>query len=576
MRRTIYAVVFSLLALSAAATTFRPITISTKLAEAIRIKQATTMSVTLTSYRSAPKTVVTIETPPGVIARPRRVVVNLRARQSRTLRVELYFSSEVAERNQEIFVRALYARPNGIEDVGFKSIAFSRRGDTIVTSWDTSIVPVGRWREDGSTPPTSIHPTPWNPKRDAVNKPDLPRPATRGKGERPKQIASLAPTILFAPPPPPDPPFVTLDGRWFYDDRSNVAQGIDQQIIEIRRGDGSVIGGGLFPCLTNADGSFSCTFEHPGTSMRVWVRSWVNFCNNGPCDDTDRLGTFQGDELGGADSIWWAYPVQTGEINCQVGTTCDVGGWVINAAVTGEPWQGAHQISQDLIRSNKKAWFAPRHPGEPASAGDGRVTYPSTTGTSADTTRADGWIFVQSGDRSADIANHEYGHVVMANWYAGGFPPQDCPSPHFIDAVGGTNCAWYEGFASFWGSFSNEFYDGDNVNTNDGGVFDWFGGGSRNYETRAGFANGDMVEGNVTAAMWDIFDNANDDAAGSGSDTLSAGFEHLHHTTYDNDHNNFSAWWGTYRADGGHSACLSKRALWNNSIQYADPSDCTP
>ncbi len=79
------------------------------------------------------------------------------------------------------------------------------------------------------------------------------------------------------------------------------------------------------------------------------------------------------------------------------------------------------------------------------------------------------------------------------------------------------SCAWSEGFASFWALFSNESYDGDLSTRNDGPVFDFFFAGGRiNYESRTGFASGDRVEGNVTAALWDIYDSSNDDAPGSG------------------------------------------------------------
>src|SRR5262249_21186131 len=159
-----------------------------------------------------------------------------------------------------------------------------------------------------------------------------------------------------------------------YADRSNVIQSVDQQLIEIRHGDGTPLSSAVY-CFTALDGSYSCTFPHPGTTMRVWVRSWANF--NTPTGP-ERLGVFSGTEVTGgcgSDDINCSYPVQTPEVSCADGASCDVGTWIV-AFSTAEPWLGAHQMTQDLIRSWKRIFFDTKHPGAIASSGPGRINYP--------------------------------------------------------------------------------------------------------------------------------------------------------------------------------------------------------
>jgi hypothetical protein len=437
--------------------------------------------------------------------------------------------------------------------------------------WKVEHVPVAALAKQGNTAPISMQPTPFSFSAARVARsPDI--------------LPSVEPTdAISAPSPVPNSPgTVTLSGRWQYADRSNVARDIDQQLIEIRHGDGSALNPRVF-CFTDLDGTFSCAFDHPGTTMRVWVRSWTNLNRPG---GTDRLGVFSGIEVTGgcgSDSIDCSYPVQTAEITCADGATCDVGTWTVDAAITGEPGLGAHQMTQDLIRSWKKLFFDTKH-GTGVTAGPARITYPADPLPTGRHTHAhvplpdNGWISIEPPDQqSGDVVTHEYGHVVMANLWSGftpNWPTMDCPSPHFIEAVSGPGCALSEGWANFWAWYSNEFYDGTNNPANYGPVWNFASGATRNLETRDNgtFQMGDQVEGNVAAALGDMLDTNNETPPGQiFADNLSDGIQHIWHTTSAQGENNFSQWWNTYWSTLGHDQCQALGILLLNTINYTNP-----
>lgn len=550
-----------------------------------------TITVQVTSIKAAPNVVFEAIVPQGVSATPARQTFNLRENETKTLHVRIVLSSSIAKGNHAIYFRALGALSTNQIWGDQQALLFNIGTSGITLNWVADVVPVAENTTLGSTRPSDNTSTPWNWIHERQLRPTLPTVSREGGSTsgHPCTVACNSEGLFNIPEaidslsPLSHGPTVTLTGRWMYHDRSAVARPIDQQIIEIRKGDGSIIGSGLFPCFTRANGNFICTFPHPHSTMRVWVRSYTNFCNNSGCSDTDRLGSYSGPEVScGSDSIFCSYPVQTGTITCAAGSTCNVGTWTVHTTVTREPWVGAFQISQDLIRSNKKAWFDTRHPGIPASPGDGKVNYPTPAAhTNAHYHRgSDKWIGIPAAKRSGDTVAHEYGHAVMDQWYAGtspDWPVGGCPSPHYVDDESGSGCALSEGWANFWAAYSNQFYDGDNISSNDGPIKNWFGlDDSVNFETRgSSWETGDQVEGNVAGALWDIFDSTNDNISGNGIDELSNGFQHIWHVTFSNNHSNFAGWWSTFRTLSGHPACGAKRALWNNTIQYADPTSCS-
>jgi len=562
---TWFVVMFFLLAwVSAAHATppSTPITVELSLSHAPGLNEWAILTVTVTSLLDAPGTSVELMLPQDVVAPTTSWSVDLTANTPVT-----FLSPVFAQKTGNLTLSARAIRPasSGAVWGDMKSIPLNIESPASGPSqhgWTVSEVPVALQAKVGDATVLSMEPTPFAFTQASAEAPSLQPSVTAQQ------------TLGSGSTAPQSPGNVTLTGVWHYGDRSNVERPIDQQLIEIRKGDGSALSPSAF-CFTEINGSFSCTFAHPGTTMRVWVRSWANFNVPG---GTNRLGVFSGNEVAGgcgSDSIACSYPVQTPEVSCADGATCNVGTWVVSSA-TGEPWIGAHWMTQDLIRSWKKLFFDTKH-GTGSSAGPGRINYPVPTGhgTHAHVPPADGWISIEPpNQQSADIVTHEYGHVVMANlWqtFTPNWPTSDCPSPHYIDAASGPGCAFSEGWANFWAWYSNEFYDGDNSPANDGPIFNWPSGASTNMETRDGgtYQAGDQVEGNIAAVFGDLFDSNNDGPATGPADRLSDGIQHVWHTVSSQSDNNFAEWWMAYWSTFAHAACPALDVIKFNSIPYS-------
>ena len=541
-----------------------PISVEIDISHAPGVNEDVTVNITVTSILDAPGTQVELVLPKRATASPTSWTVDLLAN------IPANFTSTItlAEHgNATVSVRAVKAFASGAVWGDMKSIPLFVGGlgrGPSEKRWKADYVPVAQLAANGDTAPVSMDPTPFS------------FPPSAGRAATPDIVPSVVPARVSSPAPsvPGNPGTVILTGTWQYADRSGFLTNIDEQLIEIRKGDGTPLNPPVY-CYTSTDGSFSCSFPHPGTTMRVWVRSYTNFNRPG---GADRLGVFSGPEVSGgcgSDSIDCSYPAQTGEISCADGATCNVGAWWVDAINIGEPWLGAHQMTQDLIRSWKKIYFDSKH-GTGVSAGPGRINYPVPYGhrTYAQVPPADGWISIEPPDQqSADVVTHEYGHVVMANLWAlftPNWPTSDCPSPHIVTLASGPGCALSEGFAGFWAWYSNELYDGDNMTANDGPVFNWPSGASTNMETRDGgtYDAGDQVEGNVAAVFGDMFDTANDGPAQGPADKLSDGIQHVWHTISSQSDYNFAEWWQAY-LDLGHSQCPALDVLWYDTIQYS-------
>ncbi|MGH7268312.1 MAG: InlB B-repeat-containing protein [Candidatus Rokuibacteriota bacterium] len=538
-----------------------PIFVDLSLSHLPRTGEWVTVTITVGSISDAPGTYVELLLPRGVLPVIRDWVIDLTAYVPITLSTTVFVQ---AVGNFELSARAVHPAASGGIWGDMKTVPLyisPAAGAPAELGWKVDLVPVAANAQPGNTPVINTAPTPF--AFTPVSAMPLPEPSTNAQ--------AVPDSVPLAPDAPGT---VTLTGRWQYDDRSVTARDIDQQLLEIRQGDGAALSPRAF-CFTEVNGTFACLATHPGTSMRVWVWSWANF--NVPTGGTNRLGVFSGNELScGSDAIDCAYPVQTGEISCADGATCDVGTWVVSS-LTGEPWLGAQQMTQDLVRSWKKLFFDTRHPASTV-AGPGRINYPvpSGHGTHAHVIGViDGWISIEPPNhRSADIVAHEYGHVVMSNLWAGYtpfWPTFDCPSPHFIGLVSGPGCALSEGFADFWAWYTNEFYDGDASPGNDGPMFDFPGGGATSMETRDNgtYQSGDQVEGNVAAALGDFLDTADDGPIAGRADRLSDGVQHVWHTFFIQSDSNFSEWWNAYWSTLEHPPCLALETLQFNSILYS-------
>ena len=537
-----------------------PITVSVSLSRAPASSESVNVTVTVTSVLDAPGTLVEMVVPPGVTAAPANWTVDLTANLPAT-----FSSSLLIQTSGNLTVSARAVRPAGSGTVwgDMKSIPLTVRPPTLGPSqfgWTVSEVPVAALVTPGNAIIRSRAPTPFAFTPTPAQAPSL----------QPRVVPSRTPSVPTSVMPPPPAGNVTLTGTWFYEDRNSVQQPIDQQLIEIRRGDGSALSPQVY-CFTDTGGAYSCTFPDPGSTMRVWVRSWTNFNVPG---GTNRLGVFSGIEVTGgcgSDAIDCSYPVQTPEVSCAGGATCDVGSWAVTVAASGEPYIGAHRMTQDLIGSWKTLFFDFKH-GTGITAGPGRITYPvpSGHGTHAHVPPADGWISIEPpSQQSAHVVTHEYGHVVMANLWQGfspNWPTSDCPSSHFIQSVSGPGCALSEGWGDFWSWYST----GDPV-------WKFPSGATVDLETRANktFQSGDQVEGNVAAVLGDLFDFHNEGPATGPADRVSDGIQHVWHSTSQRGYLNFAAWWSGYWNLDGHPPCPALDILNFNSILYT-VGGCNP
>lgn len=542
-----------------------PITISLSISSAPRLYEPATVTVEVRSALDAPGAVVELILPEGVTAERTRWIVDLQAGKPVIFTTTWSFVNEPG--NVSLSARAIRAVGPGEVwgEMASLPLHLSPAVDHALEGWRVDQVPVTDLLEAGDALVISTDSTPFS----------FPSAQTPSEGQpAPPGIKPASRPGTTSPPEPSALGTVTLTGKLSYQDRSGVLRDLDQQMLEIRRGDGAALSPRVY-CFTDVDGTFSCSLPYTGTTLRVWARSYTAFSFGS--GSTNRLGVFSGIEVNagcGSDSIDCSYPVQTPEVSCGDGQTCSVGSQYI---ALGEPWSGAHQMTQDLIRAWKKLYFDTRHPAGTVP-GPGRITYPVPAGhgTHAHVRGiVDGWISIEPPNQeAADVVNHEYGHVVMSNLWAGyspNWPSSDCPSPHYISQVSGPGCALSEGFANFWAWYSNQFYDGDSTSANDGGTFNWPGGSSTNMETRGGgsYQSGDQVEGNIAAALGDLLDSANEGPASGPGDRVTEGVQHIWHTVYTQSDSNFAQWWNAYWAELGHEPCAPLAALQHNTMPYS-------
>lgn len=162
---------------------------------------------------------------------------------------------------------------------------------------------------------------------------------------------------------------------------------------------------------------------------------------------------------------------------------------------------------------------------------------------------------------------HELGHNVMYN--AGTFPttPTDCPNPHFVNLISGTQCAWTEGWAS---AFANM------VNDDPTRCFAPSATNCISYEVDPSFDecfpawdcgfDGHKVEGHVTGALWDLYD-ADDD----GLDINSYGSSEIYAVMEFSPYSAFLSWWTIWKAEGYPFEAAN--SLYQNAIEFTQSYD---
>ena len=533
------------------------------------------------SVQDAPGTTVTLLLPAGMEADRTEWMVDLLA--DVPIKLATKWSLSAGPGNYTVSAKATRAIGRGSSWGDMTSIPYHVESAGVPAArWTVDHVPVAKTTGAGAALVVPEAPIPFAfDDLSAVSGEQEAWPAT---GALPPLTDDAAePAALTPPGLPAAAGTVTLTGTWQYPDRSGVARPVDQQYIEIRHGDGTGLSPRVF-CFTQTNGFFSCPLPYPGTTMRVWLRSATNL-TPGPT----RLGVFSGIEIPagcGGDSIDCTYANTSPAISCPDGGTCSLG---VMVAAGGEPWIGAHQMTQDLIRSWKKILFDTRHP-TGTHSGPAKITYPTPAGhgphahvfNNGSETTGDPWISIPAPfQTAADVIAHEYGHAVMDNlWYL--FTPNwaqdDCPPAHYLGSPSGYGCALSEGFADYWSWYSNELYDGDNDADNNGPVYN-DPGFSSNFETRddGAYQPGDRVEGNIAGALGDMMDAVNEGppvCAGAG-DRVSDGIQHIWHVFFSASRSTFLDWFTAYWSIYMHplEPALEEASL--NGVDYGFPDDQT-
>ena len=217
--------------------------------------------------------------------------------------------------------------------------------------------------------------------------------------------------------------------------------------------------------FTDAIGEGTVNFANPGAAG-FYVRWWAYMNWNTGASDDNRMVIRPNDTTSWTE----AHKVWTNGM-VRADGAYDLGTFSIAA---GENRRGAFSLINDLNDAWRYIWIA----GDAIRSPEGvHVEWQadSTHGTHYNGgevhLEGDDWGTAASLPPS-DTMVHEYGHAVMANVYDGDFPPNDCPSPHYVQQTSGINCAWIEGWADFLV-----------VPVNGDPSYDWPSGSSQNLET---------------------------------------------------------------------------------------------
>ncbi|MGQ9455457.1 MAG: Ig-like domain-containing protein [Armatimonadota bacterium] len=322
--------------------------------------------------------------------------------------------------------------------------------------------------------------------------------------------------------------------------------------VELRRGSDDAVLASTW--VTDNDGRYTFpAITNPGAAG-FRVRAWCYHNNTHSCDGKALRVVPPGEGRDdGGNLVSPCYSVSTGIMTSGDGTY-DAGTWHVVNGDTNEP---AWWIMMDL---NKAFWWPYWWNDHTTMNGGVTVEWSSTSTHGDHNHRTDdgGNIHLKAASPNVcDVVLHEYGHEVQWDGYGQWLPSSDCPSPHYLNAVSGSHCAWYEGFAN-WFKFA----------VSNDPVYHWAGGGSLNCETptwgTAGWDDGDQVEGRTAGAMWDIGDSNAD-----GYDTCQLSWEYIWDTWYGsvNRDNTFSEFWTRWK-NRGNPKHHPIKALYQNTIDY--------
>lgn len=253
------------------------------------------------------------------------------------------------------------------------------------------------------------------------------------------------------------------------------------------------------------DGSFVFTVPNPGKfQLRFWTYYKHSSMTDSPIKvvaDGDTTGRFL---IAGYNFTIGAYgPYSDGE-------TVDVGYWQPDPAWAGSRAWWVYDALLD-------GFFYPSSAVPPGMAPGSRMPDGVVVEWSAG---SDDGAYYKRSQRKVHLADydansphtilHEYGHAIMDTAYrkqGGAMSVNDCPKGHRITLVGGNNCTWLEGWATFYA-----------MATLADPIYKWgctlpCAPQSVNLEIHAPgdyWAVGDQVEGNAAASLWDFIDAYDD------------------------------------------------------------------
>lgn len=332
---------------------------------------------------------------------------------------------------------------------------------------------------------------------------------------------------------------LAVTGEWRYYDRADADRPLQWVLVQLLRGNNDSL---LASTYTDENGRFTfAPVNNPGANgFKVRVKTY--YYSSYSCDGAPlRIRSSDASD---------EYSALT-SVTTSADGTCNIGVWHIANGSTNE---GAWWLMQDLV---KGFWWPASFGGYQKMPGGVTVVWSPTSTTGNYNVRGGNIYLKAANSEYCDTLLHEYGHEVQYDGYGGWLPASDCPNPHYIQRNGGVNCAWYEGFATWYKMVvtGEPFYR-------------WPGGASVNLEApswgTSGWDNGDLCEGRVTGALWDLGDSSAD-----GYDTAQIPWSELWDVWYGsaNRDSTFAQFWARWKSRGKPTHHAVK-ALYQNTIDY--------
>ena len=155
---------------------------------------------------------------------------------------------------------------------------------------------------------------------------------------------------------------------------------------------------------------------------------------------------------------------------------------------------------------------------------------------------------------------HEYGHFVMWDIYDGIFPPGS-GGAHYINKAYNPGMGWSEGWADFLPLIVQSYGRWPCP------VYEWGNGSQLNLETptwgTSGWDNGDMCEGRVAGALWDMVDASQD-----GYEAMTVDFPTTIWPVFLTRYDSFKGFYDAWLTAGHATMADSDLALYQNTISY--------